>query len=319
MLYKTTAYAAFAATLSASLAAPAAAELPEPVRAMIEAAIATGDEAKARTVIEIARSTNPGDAAEIDALLAGYETDLAQAATEKAAAEEAAIRNAGLFDNWSGRGELGAFNATGNSSNTGLTGSLSLTREGINWRHKLRARADYQRSNGVTSREQFVAAYEPNLKLNDRLFAYALAQYERDRFQGFSARYALSGGLGYDVIDSDAVKLSVKAGPALRRTEFIDGSTETRIGGLFGADFDWNITDRIKLTQDANAVAESAGSATVIVDSSNTSIDLVTGLNAKISDSLSARVSYAIEYDSNPPVGAKSTDTLSRVTIIYDF
>lgn len=286
---------------------------------MINAAIATGDEAKARTVIEIARSTNPDDTAEIDALLAGFESDLAAAATQKAAADEAAIRNAGLFDNWSGRGELGAFNATGNSSNTGLTAGLTLTREGINWRHKLRARADYQRSNGMTTREQILAAYEPNLKLSDRLFAYTLAQYERDRFQGFSARYALSGGLGYDVIDSEDVKFSVKAGPAFRVTEFLDGTSESRIGGLFGADFDWTITDGLKLTQDANAVAESAGSAAVIVDSGNTSIDLVTGLNAKISESLSARLSYAIEYDSNPPAGAQSTDTLSRLTIIYDF
>jgi putative salt-induced outer membrane protein len=38
----------------------ALAELPEPVRAMIDAAIATGDEGKVRVVIEIARATNRG-------------------------------------------------------------------------------------------------------------------------------------------------------------------------------------------------------------------------------------------------------------------
>lgn len=53
-------------------------ELPEPVRSMIDAAIATGDEAKVRTVTELARATNPADDAEIDAILANYETALVE-------------------------------------------------------------------------------------------------------------------------------------------------------------------------------------------------------------------------------------------------
>ena len=104
-----------------------------------------------------------------------------------------------------------------------------------------------------------------------------------------------------------------------RVTEFVDGRSDSRIAGLIAVDFDWNITDRLKLTQDTNAVAETGGSAVAIIDSRNTSIDFVTGLDAAIAKKLKARISYAIEYDSNPPPGAVQTDTLSRVTLIYDF
>lgn len=276
---------------------------------MIDAAIDTGDEAKVRTVIDLARTTNPDDAGEIDAILAAYETGLAAAKAEEAAAEEAEIRNAGLFDNWSGRGELGAFNSTGNAENTGITASLGLTREGINWRHKLRARADYQEANGVTTREQFLAAYEPNLKISDRLFVYALAQYERDRFQGFSARYSTSGGLGYDVIVEDDMSLSVQAGPAWRRTELVNGASTSNFAGLASLDFDWDISDNIAFTQDASAFVQS-GSSTFISD---------TGLQAGIADNIKVRLSYTVEHDTDPPLGAVKTDTLSRVTVIYDF
>ena len=286
---------------------------------MIDAAIDSGDEAAVRTVIDLAKQTNPDDAAELDSILAGFESGLAAAKAEAAAEEEQAIRNAGLFDNWTGKGELGGFRATGNSSNSGVTAGISLKREGIDWTHKLRARVDYQRNNGVTSREQYFAAYEPNYNISNRVFVYGLAQYERDRFQGFSARYAVSGGVGYQIIDEPDIQLSAKAGPAYRVTEFVDGTSESRLAALLGIDFDWTITDRLKLTHDTNAVAETGGSATLIVDSSNTSLNLVTGLNAKISDRVSARLSYAIEYDSNPPAGAEQTDTLSRVTLIYDF
>lgn len=293
----------------AATPAPALAALPDPVRDMIDAAIATGDEEKVRTVLEIARTTNPDDAGELDAILVAYETNLAAAEAAEAKAKEAAIRNAGLLEGWSGRGELGAFNATGNTTNTGLTAALALTREGINWRHKLRGRADYQRNNGVTTREQFLLAYEPNLKFSDRLFAYALAQYERDRFQGFSARYSFSGGLGYDVIDNDDMTLSVQAGPAYRRTERTNGTTDSNIAGLASADFDWQIAENITLTQDASA----------FVQSGNSTFTSATGLQAGIAENVKVRLSYTVEHDTDPPIGAQSTDTLSRITVIYDF
>lgn len=297
----------------------AKADVPEPVRAMIDAAIAKGDAGAVRTVLDLARATNPDDVDELNAIQAEFEAAEAQKAAEAAAHKEAKIRKAGLFDYWSGRGELGGFRATGNSSNSGVTASLALKRKGIDWTHKLRGRADYQRNNGVTSREQFFASYEPNYNVSDRVFLYGLAQYERNRFQGFSGRYAVSGGVGYQVIDQQDMQLSVKAGPAYRVTQFVNGSSENRLAALVGVDFDWTITDRLKLTHDTNAVTETGTSAQVIVDSSNTSVNLVTGLNAKISDRVSARLSYAIEYDSNPPANAVRTDTLSRATIIYDF
>jgi putative salt-induced outer membrane protein len=310
-----------AAALGSAFAAPspAFAALPEPVRAMIDAAIATGDESKVRTVVELAKQTNPDDSAEIDAILTDFNAHLAEAKAAEAAAKEAKIRSAGLFENWSGKGEFGAFRATGNSSNTGITAGLTVERQGIAWRHKLMGRVDYQRANGTTTREQFLARYEPNYNISERFYVYALAQYERDRFQGFSGRYAVSGGIGYQALKKDDIQLSLKAGPAYRVTEFIDGRSESRIAGLIGLDFDWSITDRLKLTQDTNAVAETGGSAIAIIDSRNTTLDFVTGLNAAISSKLSARFSYAIEYDSNPPPGAVQTDTLSRVTLIYDF
>ncbi len=300
-------------------AQPALAELPQPVRAMIEAAIATGDEGKVHTVAEIARTTNPDDIAAIDALIADFTASLAARKAAEAEANHIALREASLLENWSGRGELGGFRATGNSSNTGFTAGLTLERQGIAWRHRLTGRADYQRANGVTTREQFLGRYEPNINVSDRFYIYALAQYERDRFQGFSGRYALSGGMGYQAIKADALQLSLKAGPAYRVTQFTDGREESRIAGLLALDFDWQITERLKLTQDTNAVAETGGTAVAIIDSRNTSIDLTTGLDATIAKSLKARLSYAVEYDSNPPPGAVQSDTLSRVTLIYDF
>ncbi len=305
--------------LAALATTPAHAELPEPVRAMIDAAIATGESETVEAVVEVARTTNPDDVAEINALFAEFRSGQRDLAAAEARAEEMAIREAGLFENWSGKGQIGAFQSSGNTDSVGVSAQLELEREGIDWEHNLRVAADFRRSNGQTQREQFLAVYEPRYQISDRLFAYALAQFDRDRFQGFSGRYAVSGGLGYRVIDGDDLRLLVKAGPAWRRTEFVNGGSESSFGALAGLDFDWTIADKIKLTQDANAVATAGGSALAIIDSNNTSLTLVTGLESGISNSLTARISYTVEYDSNPPAGAVSTDTLTRFTLIYGF
>ena len=305
--------------LLAAVATPATAELPEPVRAMIDAAIATGDRAKVATVVELAKQTNPDDIAEIDALHGEFLARQRELAAAERARKEEAIRTAGLLENWSGTGQVGAFHTSGNSSNTGVTLSLSLDRTGIDWQHRLRATADYQRSNGRTSREQLLVAYEPRYQIDEDLFSYALAQYERDRFQGFTSRYSLSGGLGYKLLDTAAAQLAVKAGPSWRSVKLLDGTGQSSLGALAGLDFDWRLAKQLKFTQDANMVADAGGGATLVVDSNSTSVLLTSGLEATISDGLTTRLSYTVDYDSNPPAGAVSTDTLTRFTLVYGF
>ncbi|HEX7657203.1 MAG TPA: DUF481 domain-containing protein [Sphingomonas sp.] len=270
-------------------------------------------------MIAVARQTNPADAAELDALQAGYRTSQQRLAAQKAAEKERRIRSAGALDNWTGHIQLGTSRSTGNTDNLALSLAVDLDRKGIDWEHQLKATADFQRSSGVTTGERYFASYEPRYNLNKRAFAYGVAQFERNPFQGFDARYAVSGGVGYRVFDAKDLQLSVKGGPAWRRTDFIDGSGESSIAALAGFDFGWSITDRLKLTQDANMLANTGGAASVIVDAHNTTVNLETGLEAKVSKRLSTRFSYTIDYDSNPPAGAVSTDTLSRVTLVYGF
>lgn len=294
---------AAAACLSAALfVQPATATLPDPVRAMIEAAFEDGEADTIDTVIEIAKRTNPDDVAEIDAMRAAYDAGRAEAREERLRAQNA-------FEGWSGEGEIGFSQATGNSDNVSLSAGLALTREGLRWRHEFRARADFQRSNGTTTREQFLVALEPQYKFDDRLFAFGLGQYERDRFQGYSARYTLSGGLGYRAIAEDGLTLDLRAGPAWRRTEFTGGGTDSSIAALASADFRWRVAESLAVRQRASALLES-GTSTFTSE---------TSLEAQLVGALSARLGYVFEYESDPPSGRESTDTLTRATIVYGF
>lgn len=320
MISKTRFACAFALVVGlAALSSPAFAELPAPVRAMVDAAIASGDKAKVDAVIAVAKQTNPDDIDELNSLQAGFKGKQQRLAAKKAAEKERRIRSAGVFDNWSGKGQIGASRSTGNTSNLNLSVALDLERKGIDWQHHFKFTADFQRSDGQTTGERYFASYEPRYNLSKRAFAFGITQFERNPFQGFSARYAVSGGIGYRVFDGKDLQLSVKAGPAWRHTAFVDGGGDSSLAALAGLDFNWAITDRLKFTQDANMLANAGGAATVIIGGDTTSAKFVTGLEAKVSDKLSTRLSYTVDYDSNPPDGAVSTDTLSRVTLVYGF
>ncbi|RVQ69228.1 DUF481 domain-containing protein [Croceicoccus ponticola] len=293
------------------LVAPATAhaELPEPVLKMISAAEATGNPDQVAAVLAAARAAYPEADGELDQRKALFDGLIAKRREDEELRKLEALRIASMFDRWEGKGELGALRTTGNSNDIGGTASLALARIGIDWRHKLRAQADYQRSDGETTRERFLAAYEPSIDIADRAFVYGLAQVERDRVQGIAARYSLSGGVGYRIFDRKQLKLEFKGGPAYRRSSLIGEPDERFIAGLGVLDLDWRFTDKLSLTQAASAY----------VQHQNSTLTSLTGVEAGIGGGLSARLSYRVEHDTSPPDDAAKTDTLSRVTLIYDF
>lgn len=298
-------------TLPVFLLAPVAAHaaLPDPVLKLIAAAEASGDADQVAAVLAAARAAYPDDEPAIAAIEKRWNRHLAERAEKEAKGKELEIRSAGLFDRWEGKGELGALRASGNSDDVGVTATLALERIGIDWRHKLRGRADYQRSDGETTREKFLAAYEPNFDIAERAFIYGLAQGERDRVQGYLSRYSVSGGIGYRFFDREDLSLAIKAGPAWRKTDFIEEEDEQYLAGLAALDFDWQFAKNLSLTQTASAY----------VQNENSSFASLTGLEAGIVGGLSARLSYRVEHDTDPPEDAVKTDTLSRFTLIYDF
>lgn len=292
-----------AAILIATLAGAGAAEaapIPEAVAKMIDAA--AGDPAALKTIADIARKTNPDAASEIDAKVAAITRAAADARTEKLAAQ-------GFFDGWSGSGEAGAFATSGNTSNTGVALAAGLTKESRKWKHSVRAAADFQRQGGATTKERYFAGYEGNYKISDRLYALATLAYERDKFSGFNSRFAESLGVGYKVIDKPKLRLAFEGGPALRQTRFTDGRNDNRVAGRVAGDFWWQITPLLAFSEDA----------TLFADSGNTSLMSLTALTAKLGGRLSARASFQLNTESNPPLGRRKQDTLSRVTLVYAF
>ncbi|WP_037523937.1 DUF481 domain-containing protein [Sphingomonas sp. Mn802worker] len=286
----------------------AAADAPDPlaipptIRAMLDAAMASGDENAVNTIVKYARVADPASGDASLKLASEWKEVRARERNER-------LREATAFELWTGRIEAGGFASTGNTQVTGITGTANLQRESLNWRHKLRLQADYQRNAGVTSREHYLAAYEPNYKIDDRLYLYGSAQFEADRFFGYNQRYSASSGAGYNALRSSALTLDIELGPAFRYTDFTDGRLQSSPALRGSMDLNWKLSSGVTVKQNASAYAERF----------NSTVSSNTALAAKLIGPLSAQFSYMVQYESAPPEGRVSTDTTSRASLVYSF
>lgn len=278
------------------------ATIPPQIRSMLDAAMASGNEGEVATIVKYASSAAP-DSAEAIAKVAD---DWKAART---AQKQARLQQAGIFDLWTGKIELGGFVSTGNSDAEGVSAAVSLTRDGLSWRHKIKLQADYQRSLGVISREHYLAAWEPNWKIDDRSYVYGSALFESDRFLGYRTRYSLSAGAGYSAFKGKGLKLDLELGPAYRATNFTDGRAERSVAARGSLDFAWKFAPGLQLTQNGSAYVERY----------NSTLTGTTALNAKVVGPLSAQFSYNFQYESMPPAGRATTDTTGRAGLLFAF
>ncbi|MEQ6334162.1 DUF481 domain-containing protein [Sphingobium sp. MK2] len=276
--------------------------LPPSVREMLEAAIANGSETEIATVAKIARQTNPASGDEIQRMVNSWKE-------RTKATHDTVIREARFTELWTGRIEAGGFRSTGSTSELGLSGTATATRAGLQWSHKLSATADYRRANGVTSRERYLAGYEPRFQFDPRGFAYGLAQFERDTSIGYDERYTGSIGVGYKLIVSQPLDLQVDIGPSVRHAKYLIGERETKLGARGSMAAVWRLSPTLTVKQTAAGYAESEVY----------SLNSLTSIETKVAARLSAALSYNVQYESETLLSARDFDTLSRLTLTYDF
>jgi len=301
--------AALALAAGAAAAQPAGGSaLPDGVRAMIEAAIASGDAKTIETVIALARQTHAGAGAEIDQIAEQWRLRIAEADARKKKEQLDALAEAGPLDNWKGQVEFGASRSTGRTSYTGLFGSVAFDREGRRWRHKLHGRVELQDGRNVADVERLVASWQPSYKVGDRLYGYGLAQFESDPIQGYHGRYTAGLGFGYALIQSRTAKLDVEAGPAFRHVDNVSFEDQSSIAARASINLRWAIAPTLELKQ----------TSALYIEESERNASALTTLDAQIYGPLKARFSYDVRFEDR--LGRDGTlDTLTRATLVYSF
>jgi putative salt-induced outer membrane protein len=279
------------------------------IAAMLDAAYRSGDDATIRSVIGVAKATFPDQSIEIDRLAAGDAAVLSQTRKEAQMRQQERIAEATFFEIWKGELELGASQSNGTSDVGGVYVSAKLTRDGLLWKQKFTARIDYQRTNGLTTTERALAAYQPNYKLNDDMYVFGLAQYERDRTLGYLNRETIGTGIGLTAFKSARGKIDFEGGPAIRETDFIDQPNRTTLAARGSLAAHYTLSPSLNFSEDAS----------VFVEAGDTTATSTSAIDTRLIGRLKAKLSYNLQYEQDAAPGQKSLDTTGRATLVYAF
>lgn len=256
-------------------------------------------------MVRAAKKANPDSIAEIDAKAAELTAEIA--AKETAKADDTTDQS--FFEGWTGKGEFGGSMSTGNSEDKGFVVSLGLDKQTRDWGHDLNISVDHKREDEKTTKDRYFAAYSVNWNLSPKLYSVGVLWGERDRFAGVNFRFSESLGLGYHLVKNPKFKLRIEGGPALRQSEYLTRGYETTIAARGAEYLTWQATPGLQFTQ----------SLVTYLDSKNSTLLGSAALTTKLQEKISARASYEVRFEQDPPDDRARTDTTTRVTLVFDF
>lgn len=209
---------------------------------------------------------------------------------------------------WKAEAELGLINTTGNRQTSTLNARVSVERESTMWRNK--AQAEYLRASdntGVTARRT-VAQFTTNYKFSERDYIFGNLRREADRFAGYDYRYSETTGYGHR-FRWRRQRLDLEAGAGANQAKLIDGTRRRDGIWRLAMNYAWKFSQGGELTE--SAFSE--------IGSANTHTESETALKQRIRGRLAMKLSYRILNDTHPPPGTLRTDTITAVTLVYDF
>ena len=222
---------------------------------------------------------------------------------------------------WTGKAELGALSASGNTESTAVNTKLDMVHDSSKWKHTVGFAALYNKGAEFSTAERYEAGYQIDDKINDHFSWFVALRGEEDRFSAFAYQATASTGASYAFIDSPVTKLSASLGAGYRRsrTQVLDISPAGEVIGrtrgeiqnepvaTLSSAYEHSFTQTTKVTN--KFLAESG--------SDNTAVQNDIALSVSMTQSFALAVGFGIRYNSNPLPSSKSTDTLTTVNLVY--
>lgn len=211
---------------------------------------------------------------------------------------------------WSASAELGYVSTSGNTDTETFNGRAQVGYDYKRWRHNaqfdiLKASED---DRTTADRKEFRAKSRYYLAEYDYLFARI--RYEDDRFSGYDYQATEALGYGHRAIHRDDLTLDLEAGAGVRHRRAEDESSrEDDAMALLAGSLAWTLSPTSEFTEDV----------TVEWTDDNAYTESVTALSVRINGNLAMKTSYTYRHNSDVPAGTDDTDTITAVTLVFNY
>tara|TARA_R100001369_G_scaffold13444_1_gene27814 strand:+ start:9645 stop:10499 length:855 start_codon:yes stop_codon:yes gene_type:complete len=224
----------------------------------------------------------------------------------------------GVAQGWRGSFALSASGTSGNTDNGELAGAGRLTYGIGDWNHLVGFAVEYGEANGIKNEEKFFGTYEASRYFTPEFYMFGIGRFQYDGLltdntgaiiPGTETDAFLGFGPGYRVLNEPDHTWRVQAGPGARYYKDAAGVSDTEFGFIVSSRYFYALTDTVSFTNDTDILGSDA----------NTIFSNDAGINYKMSNNLSTRVSYRTDYNTDPSAGLKSTDNTLGVSLVLGF
>ncbi|RUS58904.1 DUF481 domain-containing protein [Pseudorhodobacter sp. E13] len=210
----------------------------------------------------------------------------------------------------SGSASLSYSGKTGNNKSQDLTIGTRLRYAAGPMVQTLGVAVDFQEAAGASTKEDIFMVYDANYYFNDQFYAFALARVQtdglataatdvkKDAFLGF--------GPGYRVVNTEQMTWRVQAGVGQSYIKYGTGASVTEAAGIVSSRFFYGFNDNLFVTMDTD----------VLKSKSALRVNNDLGLNVKMTDAFSTRISYLTEYNDSRAI---RSDNKLGVSLVYGF
>jgi len=240
-------------------------------------------------------------------------------------------------DNLKLKTEIGYMKTTGNTDTEAF--SLDFNGKKTYEKHSFELLLDgsYAEDEGYEIRNKFTLEGNYNYKMKKNLFLTYLVGYKEDKFSSYDYQFYTGPGIKYQFIKSDKQNLSLEGSFLYAQDEYsqiqrdINGdpidypnknntpvvsttpsSTDEygsyRIKGLY----DLRIVENLKFEQSLTYRGDMSDNSNFFINSKSAFVN-------KITDTISASVSYKVDYANEPTDGNEKEDTALSFNLIFNY
>ena len=235
-------------------------------------------------------------------------------------AQDNADASSDVVGKWGGKIGLGAIATGGNSESSTLQADLGLNYDKGIWHNAfaasaLQAQAETEDAAGVveknTTSERYAASLRSALDFSDNNYVFVLFEYEKDLFAGVRERSAETLGYGRRLLNSEKQKLDVELGAGARQllAQGEDQQRQSEVIGRAGLNYTLQLSETSRFAQ----------KLTVESGDANTATESVSELRLAVIGGVFAKLGFTWKNNSEVPEGSKNVDTISSVSLSWEF
>lgn len=235
--------------------------------------------------------------------------DIQEQTTEDLEAEDRDRFRFGVQQGWAGSFSLSADATSGNSDTFDVTAAGRLTYGAGRFTNFVGFGVVYGESQDVKDESEAFVTYDGIYDFGNRFYVFGTGRYEYDDFGSYKHDAFVGAGPGYRIFAEEGLTWRVQAGPGVRYLEDQAGNDTTEAAGILSSRLYYAFNDMTFMTNDTDLIGSD--------ESIQVSNDL--GVNFRMTDSLSTRVSLNTDWTDDPAPGFDEFDNSIGLAVVYSF